>query len=132
MRLLVLSDLHANIDALEDCLAGAPAHDLIVNLGDVVGYNASPNEVCDRVRAMGGLIVRGNRQPRFSARADQSVQEFNPVAAISAHWTKNSLEADHLEWLKALPAGPLRRDGLPSSQSLSVSSFTALTKMSTC
>ena len=33
---------------------------LVVNLGDVVGYNASPNEVCERVRAMGGPMVRGN------------------------------------------------------------------------
>ena len=54
MRLLVLSDIHANLEALEACLGEAPSYDLVVNLGDVVGYNASPNEVCERVRAMGG------------------------------------------------------------------------------
>ena len=53
MRLLVLSDIHANLEALEACLAVAPAYDQVVNLGDVVGYNASPNEVCERVRDMG-------------------------------------------------------------------------------
>ena len=60
MRVLLLSDIHANLEAMEACLAVAPAHDFLVNLGDVVGYNASPNEVCERVRAMGGTIVRGN------------------------------------------------------------------------
>ncbi len=55
MRLLLLSDIHANLEALEACLAIAPDHDAIVNLGDVVGYNASPNEVCERVRALGGV-----------------------------------------------------------------------------
>ena len=41
-------------------MAAAPAHDRVVNLGDVVGYNASPNEVCERVIAMGAPVVRGN------------------------------------------------------------------------
>jgi len=45
MRLLVLSDIHANLEALDACMEVAPAHDSVVNLGDVVGYNASPNEV---------------------------------------------------------------------------------------
>ena len=54
MRLLLLSDIHANLEALEACLDAAPPHDRVMNLGDVVGYNASPNEVCERVRAMGG------------------------------------------------------------------------------
>jgi len=60
MRLLLISDIHANLEALEACLAAAPAHDRVVNLGDVVGYNASPNEVCERVIAMGAPVVRGN------------------------------------------------------------------------
>ena len=53
MRLLLLSDIHANLEALDACLDAAPAHDRVMNLGDIVGYNASPNEVCERVRAMG-------------------------------------------------------------------------------
>ncbi len=60
MRLLLLSDIHANLEALEACLAAAPAYDRMVNLGDMVGYNASPNEVCERVRAMNSPVVRGN------------------------------------------------------------------------
>lgn len=106
MRLLLLSDIHANLEALEACLAVVPAHDLIVNLGDVVGYNASPNEVCERVRARGGAIVRGNHDRACSGLTD--LTEFNLVAAMSARWTQTTLLPEHLEWLKALPRGPMR------------------------
>ena len=60
MRLLILSDIHANLEALEACLAAAPAYDSVTNLGDVVGYNASPNEVCDIIRGDDCPVVRGN------------------------------------------------------------------------
>src|SRR5208283_3710318 len=111
MRLLLLSDIHANLEALEACLAAAPAYDRIVNLGDVVGYNASPNEVCEQVIAMGAPVVRGNHDRACAGLSD--LKEFNPVAAISAYWTKNTLKPKYLEWLKALPQGPIRVDGLP-------------------
>ena len=110
MRVLLLSDIHANLEAMEACLAVAPAHDLLVNLGDVVGYNASPNEVCERVRAMGGTIVRGNHDRACSGLTD--LAEFNLVAAISARWTQTTLTPEHVEWLRALPHGPLRHDEL--------------------
>jgi diadenosine tetraphosphatase ApaH/serine/threonine PP2A family protein phosphatase len=111
MRILLLSDIHANLEALEACLAAAPAHDLVVNLGDVVGYNASPNEVCDRVRAMNAPVVRGNHDRACSGERDLS--EFNLVAAFSARWTQGMLHPDHLDWLRKLPVGPLRHDALP-------------------
>ena len=61
MRILLLSDIHSNLEALEACLAAAPSHDAVVNLGDIVGYGASPNEVTARARELGGTFVRGNR-----------------------------------------------------------------------
>jgi diadenosine tetraphosphatase ApaH/serine/threonine PP2A family protein phosphatase len=106
MRVLLLSDIHANLEAMEACLAVSPAHDFLVNLGDVVGYNASPNEVCERVRAMGGTIVRGNHDRACSGLIDLS--EFNLVAAMSARWTQTTLQPEHLDWLRSLPQGPLR------------------------
>ncbi len=111
MRLLLLSDIHANLEALEACLAGAPAFDSVMNLGDVVGYNASPNEVCERVRAMGAPVVRGNHDRACSGVSGLS--EFNLIAAISARWTQMTLQAEHLKWLQELPPGPLRREDLP-------------------
>ena len=95
MRLLLLSDIHANLEAMEACLAVAPQHDLLVNLGDVVGYNASPNEVCERVRAMGGTIVRGNHDRACSGLTD--LAEFNLVAAMSARWTQTALTPTWLQ-----------------------------------
>ena len=111
MRLLVLSDIHANLEALDACMEVAPAHDSVVNLGDVVGYNASPNEVCDRVRGMKCPVVRGNHDRACSGLL--ALSEFNLVAAMSARWTQTALENHHLNWLRALPQGPLRRDELP-------------------
>ena len=60
MRILLLSDIHANLEALEACLAAAPPFDLVANLGDVVGYGASPNEVIESSRTLGKIFVRGN------------------------------------------------------------------------
>ena len=106
MRLLLLSDIHSNLEAMEACLAVVPAHDLLVNLGDVVGYNASPNEVCERVRALDGAIVRGNHDRACSGLTD--LAEFNLIAAMSARWTQTTLTAENLEWLRGLPQGPLQ------------------------
>jgi putative phosphoesterase len=111
MRVLLLSDIHANLEAMEACLEAAPSHDMVVNLGDVVGYNASPNEVCERVRALGGSMVRGNHDRACTGLSDLS--EFNLVAALSAHWTRVTLVPEHLEWLKSLPKGPARLEELP-------------------
>jgi len=111
MRLLVLSDIHANLEALEACLQAAPEYDRVVNLGDVVGYNASPNEVCARVRTMGGMIVRGNHDRACSGLSN--LAEFNLVAAMSARWTQTKLEPRNTEWLRDLPQGPLRLEEFP-------------------
>jgi predicted phosphodiesterase len=110
MRLLLLSDVHANLEAMEACLAAAPAYDRVVNLGDVVGYNASPNEVCELVRAMGGPVVRGNHDRACTGLTDLS--EFNLVAAMSAQWTQIALAREHRNWLRSLPQGPVRVDEL--------------------
>ena len=111
MRALLLSDIHANLEAMEACLAAAPAYDLVVNLGDVVGYNASPNEVCERVRAMGGPVVRGNHDRACTGLSDLSA--FNLLAALSARWTQTMLGKENLEWLRDLPQGPMLREELP-------------------
>jgi len=110
MRLLLLSDVHSNLEALEACLEAAPEFDDVVNLGDVVGYNASPNEVCERVRAMGGTVVRGNHDRACAGLTDLS--EFNLVAAMSARWTQTALAAEHTDWLRDLPPGPVQHASL--------------------
>ena len=86
MRLLLLSDIHSNPEALEACLAAAPAHDVVVNLGDIVGYGASPNEVTERSRGLGKLFVRGNHDKAATGLMD--ISDFNPVAGLAALWTR--------------------------------------------
>jgi diadenosine tetraphosphatase ApaH/serine/threonine PP2A family protein phosphatase len=111
LRLLILSDVHANLEALEACLAVAPAHDSVTNLGDVVGYNASPNEVVERIREMNCPVVRGNHDRACSGLSNLS--EFNLVAALSARWTQLTLQPENQDWLRSLPEGPLLREEFP-------------------
>jgi diadenosine tetraphosphatase ApaH/serine/threonine PP2A family protein phosphatase len=114
VRFLILSDIHSNLEALEAVLAAAPAYDVVANLGDIVGYGASPNEVIDRSRKLGKLFVRGNHDKACSGIAD--VRSFNYVAAAAVVWTHHALRPDNLEWLKALPQGPMALDPLTDVQ----------------
>jgi diadenosine tetraphosphatase ApaH/serine/threonine PP2A family protein phosphatase len=105
LRILILSDIHANLEALEACLEAAPAHDRVFNLGDIVGYGANPNEVTDQSRALGTVFVRGNHDKACSGLS--SLEDFNPVAALAALWTRERLRPENLEFLRAMPQGPL-------------------------
>jgi diadenosine tetraphosphatase ApaH/serine/threonine PP2A family protein phosphatase len=111
MRVLVISDIHANLEALEACTAAFPAHDRIANLGDVVGYGASPNDVVERSRELGGIFVRGNHDRACAGLSD--VNDFNPVAGYAAMWTRNELTAENRRWVAQLPLGPVRDEGVP-------------------
>jgi predicted phosphodiesterase len=111
VRLLILSDIHANLEALEACLEAAPAYDYVINLGDIVGYGASPNEVTALSRKLCRVVVRGNHDKAATGVMD--LDSFNPIAAMAAFWTRDNLEEDHLEWLKQLPPGPVEVGELP-------------------
>ncbi len=111
MRALVLSDIHSNIDALEAVLAAAPAHDVVWNLGDVVGYGAAPNAVIERVRGIGNFFVRGNHDRACCGLSD--AENFNPVALAAVRWTARQLNAQTTGWLRELPCGPAQPDGFP-------------------
>ncbi len=101
---MLLSDIHSNIEALDACLTAAPPHDAVANLGDIVGYGASPNEVTVRARELGGTFVRGNHD-KVVAGID-SVESFNPIAGLAALWNRDQLTKQNLEWLRTLPKGP--------------------------
>ena len=114
MLILLLSDIHANLEALEACLAAAPAYHRVVNLGDVVGYGANPNEVIERCRQLGGSYVRGNHDKAVCGLSD--MDDFNPIAAEAVLWTRQVLTPDNLEWLCSLPPGPMQADDIPGAQ----------------
>jgi diadenosine tetraphosphatase ApaH/serine/threonine PP2A family protein phosphatase len=107
VRYLVLSDIHANIDALETVLAAAPrgTWDHLIVLGDLVGYGAEPNAVVDRVRALNPVaVIRGNHDKAACGLDDGS--SFNHVARVAALWTYAALTPDNREYLRGLPQGP--------------------------
>ena len=105
MRILVLSDIHANLEALDACLEAAPDHDQVFNLGDIVGYGANPNEVTERSRQLGKVFVRGNHDKACTGIS--SVEGFNPIAALAVQWTQKWLKPENMKFLRELPAGPI-------------------------
>jgi len=111
MRYLVLTDIHANLEALEACLSDARDRkcDQTLVLGDLVGYGADPNAVIDRVIALKPLaIVRGNHD-KVACGLEQA-EGFNAVAKSAARWTLEVLTPQNRDWVAALPQGPTEVD----------------------
>lgn len=108
MRYLVLSDVHANVDALDAVLARVrrKRFDAVLMLGDVVGYGAAPNQVVERLCALGPptFSVRGNHD-KVATGIDGGA-EFNEVALAAARWTERRMTASHGRWVRGLPQGP--------------------------
>lgn len=102
MRYAVLSDIHANLEALEAVLDDARAQhcDDFVCLGDVVGYNANPSECLQRVRELGCPVVKGNHDEQASIAF--STEEFNEMAEEAIGWTRAHLSAEEKAWLADL------------------------------
>lgn len=109
MPVLILSDIHANIDALDAVLAAAPPFDAVWNLGDIVGYGAAPNETVERCRALGGAVVRGNHDRACGGLL--AVDDFSPAAAQAVLWTREKLTRENVDWLRQLARGPVRPEG---------------------
>jgi predicted phosphodiesterase len=106
MRALILSDVHGNLEALTAVLAAAEPYDALWNLGDLVGYGASPNQVLDLIRPAAQVNVRGNHDRVCCGLT--SALGFNPVARAAALWTQKELTPENLEWLRAVPQGPVQ------------------------
>lgn len=104
MRIAIVSDVHANIEALDAVLADAAAGGEVGAVwctGDLVGYGPDPDAVIDRLRAAGALCIAGNHDLAATGRMDDN--EFNPAARAAARWTASALSAEHRAWLAALP-----------------------------
>ena len=109
MRALILSDIHGNLEALDAVLAAADGlYDQMWNLGDMVGYGASPNAVIEHVRPLASVTVRGNHDRVCCGLTSPS--GFNPVARAAALWTRAELTPENMEWLRSVPQGPLQPD----------------------
>ncbi|MCS6994938.1 MAG: metallophosphatase family protein [Anaerolineales bacterium] len=102
MRVLVISDIHANLTALEAVLADAGTVDATWCLGDVVGYGPDPNEVVERIRQIPNLTcLLGNHDVAVLGQMDYAV--FNTEARRSLMWQKKALSPENAAFLESLP-----------------------------
>ncbi|HEY6573297.1 MAG TPA: metallophosphoesterase family protein [Candidatus Eisenbacteria bacterium] len=103
MTTVFLSDIHANLEALQAVLAAVDgfAPDRIICLGDVVGYGASPNECLELVRSRCKTVLLGNHDA--AASGGPEIARFNIHARVAAEWTSRVLTREHREFLQRLP-----------------------------
>jgi predicted phosphodiesterase len=109
VRLAIISDIHANLEALTRAIEVIDTEhvDDIVCLGDIVGYGANPNECLDIVRARCSTILLGNHD---AAAVDLSVaNQFTLNAQLSAIWTFGMLTEENKTYLRSL--GPTEARG---------------------
>ena len=97
-ELAVISDVHANLEALEAVLLETRGLDILC-LGDLVDYGANPNEVVEIVSHRGIRTIMGNHD---WAAVNGDTSQFNPRAAMSSVWTQRHLTRQNLEYLRAL------------------------------
>lgn len=103
MRLALVSDIHANLEALQATLADIAVHevDRIVCLGDIVGYNANPAECIALIRDANALCVAGNHDLAVCGRIP--TKYFPTAAARAIEWTQRRLSWRDLQFLAGLP-----------------------------
>jgi diadenosine tetraphosphatase ApaH/serine/threonine PP2A family protein phosphatase len=106
----VISDIHANLEALQAVLREIPEEtEEIYCLGDVIGYGASPNECCELVRAYEMPVISGNHDLAVTD-LSTDLAWFNPVAAAAIEWTREQMTQENADFLRTRPR-TLQKDG---------------------
>lgn len=100
MRVAVISDVHSNLEALQEVLSRVEGMGIYC-LGDAVGYGANPNEVVEELRKRDVLTVMGNHD--YAAVTGETTM-FNARAATAARWTAKVLKGPNLAYLESLPS----------------------------
>lgn len=103
MRVLIISDIHANLAALEAVLAQAEAHDAVWCLGDLVGYGPDPNECVERIQMLPRLVCLAGNHDK-AVLGEIPAEAFNDEAQAAILWTRAVLKPASLEYLRSLPA----------------------------
>ena len=102
MKYAIISDLHANLEALQAVLDDALGRvDSVVCLGDIVGYNADPRECLRLVQESCALVIAGNHDQ--AACGVRFYDDFNDWARQAMDWTRDQLSAADVEYLRGLP-----------------------------
>jgi len=100
MKIGLIADIHGNVRALDAVLKSAPGINTWICGGDVVGYYPDVNEVCEALRRIGALTVRGNHDAYVAGHMIPSAQK-RPL--YRTDWTRQNLEPKHLDWISSLP-----------------------------
>ncbi len=108
MQCLIISDIHANLAALEAVLDDALDFDEVWCLGDLVGYGARPNECVELVRGLPHTSLVGNHDR--AAVGELSLSTFNAVAREANKWTQEQLTSSSRDYLNGLPASLQKGD----------------------
>lgn len=103
MRYAVISDIHSNLESLTAFFKKIDTLDVdkIICLGDIVGYNANPNECIDLIRERGVICIMGNHDSRAAGLEEPG--DMNLLAANAVLWTRTVLTEENREFLKKLP-----------------------------
>ena len=99
----IISDIHANLEALEATLADAKRAGVtkIVCLGDVVGYGADPNRCVERIHEVAMASVLGNHDA--ATLDERGAENFNAVARVAIQWTREQMTSENMEILRKTP-----------------------------
>lgn len=103
MRILLISDIHANAWALHAVERDAGEVDQILCAGDTVNYGPRPGAVLDQLRRLNAVTVRGNHDHAVAFAVDPKASPAKqPLALVMRDWTRRQLEANDLGWLLSL------------------------------
>ncbi|MCK4330733.1 metallophosphoesterase family protein [candidate division WOR-3 bacterium] len=108
MRLAIISDIHANLEAFEAVLRKIDdiKPDNILCLGDIVGYGPNPNECLQKVKKIVDVSVVGNHEYGVLGLTD--LRYFSVNARLACEWTKDVLTDDNMSYLSNLPIQVVR------------------------
>ena len=109
MHIALLSDVHGNLPAFEAVIADIDAEgvDEIWCLGDLVGYGAEPDACVELARERCDLCLAGNHDLVVTGEID--IADFSSSAAAAAQWTRDTIGAEALEFLRGAEAAAGRR-----------------------
>jgi diadenosine tetraphosphatase ApaH/serine/threonine PP2A family protein phosphatase len=100
-RYAIVSDVHSNLESLQHAFTLIDESDVLVSLGDVVGYGPNPNECVKMIRERVQHAVLGNHD--LAAVENFGVEYFNDAARAAISWTQGVLDEENRAWLDALP-----------------------------
>jgi putative phosphoesterase len=103
MKILVISDVHGNIVALNEVLGKVP-HDVVVFAGDIVDYGPRPAECLEKIRTISMHFVRGNHDNAAGLNVDCHCSEkMHALSVETRKYTRKVLNSEQLEFLRKMP-----------------------------